>query len=375
MAALAAVGIGWGSFAGMVPAVKAQIGAGDAAYGGLVLIASIGAIGSMWVVPRLYDLAGRWAMVLGTLMIALGFAMVGRAELPAVFALCLFIAAVGSAFADVLANAELAEAEARTGRALMNLNHGIYSFAFAGGAVAVALGRDAGAAPWQVLGLTGLLVAACGLAMGAPRSAAPPAARENGATPVMPGLLVGLGGIVVLAAFLSEAATEGWSALHLERTLGGSPALGALGPAVFGVTMGIGRLFGHVLANRMPDLPLMSLACLAAAAGLGLAAGAPSVAMAYLGFAAAGLGISVVVPLALGLVGRSVPEAVRLRAIARASALGYSAFFLGPPLMGGLSDLFGLRASFAAIAALLVVVAALLIPALARQVALTAGPR
>lgn len=369
MAALIAVGISWGSFAGTVPTIKAQIGAGDALYGSLMLVASVAAIASMWAVPMLHALTGRWALCIGVWLIGLGFSVVGLAENAALFVLALLVAAVGSAFADVLANAELAEREARTGRALMNLNHGMYSFSFAAGAIIVAVARSSGWTPWAVLGLAGAVSVLLCAAMWAPRSVAPPdLAAETPA--VLPVALVGLGGIVVLAAFLSEAATEGWSALHLERTLGSAAGLGALGPAIFGVTMGIGRLFGHALAHRYSDLWLMTGACLAAAAGLGLAGAAPSVVVAYAGFAMAGLGISVVVPLALGLVGRSVPERVRLQAIARASALGYAAYLLGPPLMGGLSELFGLRASFGVIAALLVAVAALVIPAFARQAAL-----
>ncbi|MEM8578931.1 MAG: MFS transporter, partial [Pseudomonadota bacterium] len=42
-------------------------------------------------------------------------------------------------------------------------------------------------------------------------------------------------------------------------------------------------------------------------------------------------------------------------------------FFAGPPLMGLVSQAFSLRVSFYVVAALLVLVLALLIPALARQ--------
>jgi hypothetical protein len=53
----------------------------------------------------------------------------------------------------------------------------------------------------------------------------------------------------VLVAFLVENAMEGWSALHIERTLGGGAAEGAFGPAILGLTMGIGRLSGRSWPN------------------------------------------------------------------------------------------------------------------------------
>lgn len=367
MAAFVVVGLGWGSFAALVPPIKAQIDASDALYGTLMLVASLAALAAMWLAPLAFRVFGRWAIVLGCLAIAGGFAAAGWTMAPLPFVLAMLFATGGSGVADVLANAEISDAEAQSGKALMNLNHAMYSFAFAGGAVATGGLREIGWVPWQVqLLLLGIIVALCSL-MRTPRETAAPdddVPKHSGPRP----LLVWLGGCVVLAAFLSEAATEGWSALHLERSLGAAPAQGALGPALFGVTMGIGRLFGHVLASRVNDLWLMSVACVAAAGGLALAGAAPTLAVAYAGFALAGLGIAVVVPLALALVGRSVPSHLRLAALTRAAALGYAAFFLGPPIMGVVSQAFGLRASFGLVAAFLVCVALFLIPALARQV-------
>jgi MFS family permease len=111
----------------------------------------------------------------------------------------------------------------------------------------------------------------------------------------------------------------------------------------------------------------MLLATLLSAAGIGLAGLAPSVPVALLGFAIGGLGISVVAPLALGLLGRLVPPDMRLAAISRASVLGYGAFFFGPPLMGLVAEGFGLRAAFVAVAGILCLTALAVLPALARR--------
>ena len=165
-------------------------------------------------------------------------------------------------------------------------------------------------------------------------------------------------------AFLAESSTEGWSALHIERTLGGGAGEGALGPAFLGLTMGIGRLSGHVLTRYFSDLVLIALACLLSAIGIAIAAGASTVLMAYVGFAFGGLGISIVAPTALALIGRAVPGKLRTIAISRATVIGYCAFFMGPSLMGFVSEWFSLATSFFTIAVLLVIVAAILIPML-----------
>ncbi|MFC6583568.1 hypothetical protein [Sulfitobacter aestuariivivens] len=114
-----------------------------------------------------------------------------------------------------------------------------------------------------------------------------PTLEESGVTLAkgqMPHLFVILCGLVVMAGFLAESASEGWSALHLERTLGGSAGEGALGPALLGLTMGFGRLFGHVLVGWMRDTTLILLATLVSAAGIALAGVATSIPMALLGF-------------------------------------------------------------------------------------------
>jgi MFS family permease len=117
----------------------------------------------------------------------------------------------------------------------------------------------------------------------------------------------------------------------------------------------------------VPDLILMATACMLSAIGIALAAAATTIQMAYVGFALGGLGISVVGPLALAMLGRFVPKKLRTVAINRASVFGYCAFFMGPAFMGFVSEGLGLATSFFMIAALLVLVAGILIPMLARN--------
>jgi len=171
---------------------------------------------------------------------------------------------------------------------------------------------------------------------------------------------VTLAGGIVLVAFLSEAAVESWSALHLERTLGGRAAEGALGPAMMGLTMGLGRLAGHLVAERLTDVTVLRAAALLGAAGAVLAAAAPGPAAGYAGFAVLGLGMSVIGPLGIAMAGRLAPAEERARAISRAAVIGFCGFFLAPPLMGLMSELGGLRMAFAMVGALLLTVLPLL---------------
>jgi MFS family permease len=149
---------------------------------------------------------------------------------------------------------------------------------------------------------------------------------------------------------------ETWSALHIERTLGGGAAQGAMGPAMLGITMAIGRFSGQAISERVRDVTVIAWATLLCIGGVLIAAFAPTPAVAYLGFGTVGLGVSVIGPLGISMVGRMVQADMRPVAISRVAVIGFAGFFVAPILMGLLSDNFGLRVAFASVAALLVLI-------------------
>ncbi len=191
--------------------------------------------------------------------------------------------------------------------------------------------------------------------------------------PALPMGLVWVGGFVVMAGFCTEVAVEGWSALLIERELGGDATAGALGPAVLGLTMGIGRLFGQVLTQYVRDTSLIVAACLTAALGAVMASLASSPFTAQIGFGVMGLGVSLVVPLAMGIIGRSVAPSLRVAALARASAVSYASFVMWPFVMGAVAEAYSLAASFMLVAVLLVSVTLVLIPILVRRLRAVEG--
>ncbi len=367
LAGFLVIGGAWAAFFAQMPVIKAAIGASDGVYGAVVLLASLGALAAMWLAPLADRFAGRWATPGASIVVATGMLIAAGSADLIVFALGMTLAAIGSGVVDVLVNVRVSEREEQVGRPLMNLNHAMYSFAYAGTALLTGLLRELAWTPAEVFLAFGGIVCVLAVIMLEKRTTILPVA-EPGKAVALPTGLIWLGGGLVLVAFLTEASSEGWSALHLERTLGGGPAEGALGPAILGLTMGIGRLAGHVMSSRLPELPLMVAASLTAAAGLMIAGAAPGLIIAYAGFGLAGLGVSVIAPLALAQVGRVVPAHKRLAAISRVSVMGYGAFFIGPPLMGFTSEILGLRAGFFLVGGIMVFAALVLVPGLGRTV-------
>ncbi len=349
--AFVVVGLYWGAFAAHVPQIKARIGASDGAFGALMLSSALGLVSAMWLAPRADRVFGAGGMPLALLFLAAAFLLPGLATGAASFALAMLLAGAASGLTDVLMNARVSELEAHHSRSLMNANHGAFSAAYALSAIAAGLAREAGAAPVVVFAALGLATLALAPALSmAPTRASPaghPAPRASPLRPVM------MCGAIVLVAFMAEATVESWAALFIERDLGGSAAQGALGPAMLGLTMALGRFSGQALSARMRPSQVVTWASAMAAGGALIAAAAPAPAVAYAGFAVLGLGVSVVGPMGLAMVGQLVAPADRTAAIARTAVIGFSGFVIAPVLMGGISELAGLAAAFAAVALLL----------------------
>lgn len=364
--AFAAMAFFWGAFAALAPALKDGAGLSDGGFGLALLAATGAAVAAMAVAPAVAARTGPRGLPASVVAVGVTMGGLGLVDGPVGFTLWLALACAGMGLMDVLMNAQVSRLEAASGRTLMNLNHGLYSLVYAPVAVAAGVARWAGASPEAIFAALGL--GTVGLAVLSRRGIGLSAEHHRAERrPVPPGwALLAPAGAIVCLAFLAEQAAEGWSALHLERGQAAGPAASAVGPALLGLTMGVGRLGGQVAAQVWSHRMLLAAGASLAAAGAALAAWAPVLPLAYLGFAALGLGLSTIVPTTFAWVGARLGAGAREGAIARLSIVGYAGFFFGPPAMGGVAELAGLDAAFTLVAVLLVAIPAVLLPALVR---------
>lgn len=365
LAAFAAMGICWGAFAAELPDLKAMIGVDETRLGLMLFATPLAAVLAMLAAPWASRAFERHVLPVVTLAMAAAFALPGQASAWVLLPLAMLACGAATGVTDVLMNARMSAIEAARGQSLMNLAHAAYSLAYAAAALIVGALRSAGQPPPVVM--AALAAVALGLALltveGDGRIEGLDRPRDRAAAHL--GRVPLIGGGMVLLAFMTENAAENWSALHIETTLGGSPAAGSAGPAVLALTMGLARLGGHGIATRVAPLGLILGGAAIAALGVTVAALAATPALAYLGFITMGIGASVISPTAFTLVGRRARPEARARAVARATMLGYFGYFFGPPTMGFLAGSFGLRAAFLAAAGLLLLIMALA-PLLAR---------
>ncbi|MEL6799155.1 MAG: MFS transporter [Pseudomonadota bacterium] len=341
--AFVVIGVFWGTFAAMVPVTKARLGVNDAVFGSLLLCSAAGLLTAMFLAPKLEAWLGGRGMQIVAALFAVVMLLPGVVETPLAFALTMVALGLASGTLDVLMNARVSALEAREGRALMNANHGAFSIAYAISAVATGLAREAEIGAALIFGACAVCIAVIAMQLWMPVDAVEAPPDGQGRVPLVPVLLCGA---VVLLAFSGEAAVEAWSALHIERTLGGGAVEGALGPAMLGLTMALGRFSGQAVSERINEMRIIVIGTVLAMVGAVLAAVAPSVAVAYLGFGVLGLGVSVIGPIGIGIAGRLVPPWARTVVVARTAVLGFMAFFIAPMVMGVVSEAFGLRVAF-----------------------------
>ncbi len=362
--AFATVGWFWGTFAAYVPELKAGIGADDATFGLILLGTSIGLMTTMLFAPMLDERLGSKALPVAAICLSLAFLLPGLMTAPMLFFGAMALTGLASGLLDVVMNARVSELEARHNKPLMNANHGVFSVSYAFGAILTGFAREAGWPPVAMFAALGCLtlVATVFMRMEVERAEE----EEITARWAFPWNTVILCGVVVMIAFMAEAAVESWSALHVERTLGGRAAEGALGPAMLGLTMAVGRFSGQAVAERFNDYHVITGAAILAVLGSLIAATAQSPLWAYVGFGTIGLGVSVIGPLGLAITGRLVRPSQRTKAISRAAVIGFSGFFVAPAMMGLISGAYGLRVAFASIS-ILVLLLFVFVPLLRRR--------
>ena len=164
--------------------------------------------------------------------------------------------------------------------------------------------------------------------------------------------------VIATLGMLSEGEMEHWSGVYLRQTLGLSALLGGSGVAVFYGAMAAGRLGAAWVIRRFGNRATLLGAGLLSAGGMVLSLATREPLLVVAGFLVVGLALSAVVPIAFSAAGDLAPGRAGA-AISAVTTLGYGGFLLGPVIVGGLAEIFGLRLALGTIAVAGVVIFAL----------------
>jgi len=147
--------------------------------------------------------------------------------------------------------------------------------------------------------------------------------------------------LMPVGIMLIEGAFIDWSALFVETVLfGGAIAVGAI-YAAFSLIMAITRLSGDILLERFGPLKVARVSAVCAIFGIIGFSMAPNVVVAFMAAALCGLGVAIFYPLTMTAAARRPGDAADN--VAAMSLFAFVSFMLGPPLLGFVADLAGLR--------------------------------
>lgn len=153
-------------------------------------------------------------------------------------------------------------------------------------------------------------------------------------------------GIIAFCGTIGEGSMADWSAIYTNTVVGGSASAGALAFGTFGLAMTIGRLSGDYVTLKVGKYRLLLIDSILAAIGLTLAVVLPYLATTFLGFFIIGIGLSTVVPIIYSAAGNT-KGVLPSTGIAMVTSIGNLGFFIGPPTIGYIGDLLGLRVGLA----------------------------
>ena len=363
-------GFAYATWAGRVPAIQARYGLSDASVGLVLLTASLGAFAAM---PFAGAVNARLGLARVAALTIVAYAAI-LALIPfgvAPWHLFVMYAALGVSFGllDVAHNAQAVEVEQTYGRPLMSSFHAGFSGAMIagalGGSLAVALTPALGP---HLLAAGGILVA--GLAWVWPRMPPEPAPAAvltaggdlgpNEASPVfrLPVRATWLLGLLGFCSMMSEASISDWTSKFMLDVAGSPRVMATWSLAGFSGAMTLGRVFGDRARTRLGDRTILQVGPLLALLGLGLSVAFPTPWTTVLGATLVGVGLSVAVPIMFSLAGR-VPGLAPSVSLAMVTSVAYLGLFLGPAVIGFLTEAYGLRAGYGFILGALAVMASL----------------
>jgi MFS family permease len=155
-------------------------------------------------------------------------------------------------------------------------------------------------------------------------------------------------GIIAFCSMASEGTMFDWSGLYFKDVVRAPASLVILGYTSFMIMMASGRFLADYMTSKIGRKRLLQICGIMISTGLYTAVFFPYLISSTIAFMLVGLGVSSIVPSVYSAAGRhtKVPPGIALATVASVSFLG---FLMGPPVIGYISQVAGLRYSFALI--------------------------
>lgn len=347
------MGLCFSSWASRIPDIKTSLGLNDALFGTILLALPAGQFLMMPFSGKMVTRFGSPRVLLFSLpAYGLFLTHIGFVAASWQLALGLFLFGLAGNLCNISINTQGISVEKLYSKPIMASFHGGWSLAGFTGALIGLLMINLHVAPgWHFL-IVVLLVTGI-VWFNYPHLLENKSARPAGITKrkffTKPeGILLQLG-VIGFCSMASEGAMFDWSGIYFKDVVNAPASLVVLGYTSFMIMMAAGRFMADYLISRVGRKRLLQVCGIMISAGLFTSVLFPYLIPATIAFMIVGLGVSSIVPTVYSTAGSQskVPPGIALVTVSSISFLG---FLMGPPLIGYISELFGLRVSFAMIA-------------------------
>ena len=344
-------GIAAGSFMVRIPDFKEKIGISNGQFGLSLFILMIGVLAAIKNAGALAAKYGsRTVVIPATVAMAIAMLIVSLTSTHLTFSLALLLFGFILATQDISMNAHAIAVEHKYASRFMSTFHAIFSI---GGLIGALI---AGIFAQLTIGLTahalivGLPVAIAAILL---RNWWLPASvdihpREGKEKKSSRPKVFWILGILGFCGQVGEGAAGDWGGILARDTFQVSPFLSAIPYIVFSATMVIGRLFGDRITTRFSAPVVLSWGGLISGGGFisGLLIG--GIQGQIFGWLSLGAGLSILIPILFSESGRIAREnfpgkIAPSEGVAMVSGIAYFGFMAGPPMIGFISSLIGLR--------------------------------
>ena len=345
-------GLTFSTWASRIPDIKNALHLTEAGLG-LVLFAL--PVGQLISLPLSAWLSARFGtkpvMLIASLLYPLTLVLLSTTTSSTQLVLALLLFGLWANMINIAMNTQAVGVESLYGRSIMASFHGLWSLAGFTGAVLGSFFVSVGLTPLIhfsiICGITGMV------ALASIKNTLPNETSEEEAKPIFvkPDRGILILGLIAFSCMVCEGAMADWSGVYFQKVVETPAHFTTLGYVAFTATMALGRFVGDWLVTRFGVQRMLQLSGSIITTGLLIAVIFPNLISATTGFLLVGFGVSSVVPIVYGLAGKSTTMSAST-ALAAVSTIGFLGFLIGPPLIGFIAQVAGLRLSFALIAML-----------------------
>jgi MFS family permease len=338
-----------GSLFPRLPSIQEAMNVGEGALGLSLIGSAVGTLISLTFAGRFIETIGyRRTLLTAIPLLSAGYAIAVWAQNP--IALFLLLMPVGLLIGaiEIIINIEADRVEHAIGRRIMSRAHAFWSLGFFTAGIIGSFIAQTGLDPhWHLMLMVPVILVATLVVLGQfqPAEHRVPATDTEGprfARPTLPILsLVG----VCLSAMVLEGAGIDWSAIYMRDIFSAEPFWSGFAVATVAGSMAVTRFFADGFVERFSPVVVARALLTVLAAGSLLVFFAPQAWLAYLGFVLIGIGSSALFPLAMSAAAQLTDRPAALN-VASLAQISFTAFLLGPPLLGFVAEHFGIRWTF-----------------------------